>query len=164
MPLLVQKVYMFSRLCCSKYSYIYNFYRSILNPLNYMKFELKRMFLPYLSHFLASFFSLSSLIYKGRSLIPCIPCRAFQLLASQQPRRLDESKCECMHFFFLLEVKEKIFLLSVLRKYTGRNYALGNSSYCPQIDPFISKQLNAIYLKFFLLLVFSNIILNMGKL
>lgn len=49
--------------------------------------------------------------------------------------------------------------LCVLRQYNkGRNYALGNSSYCPQIDLFSSKQPNVTYLKLFLLSIFSNII------
>lgn len=43
------------------------FYVSIPNLLDYMKFELKIMFLPYLSHFLPSLFPVSSLISESKS-------------------------------------------------------------------------------------------------
>lgn len=109
------------------------------------------------------FFLISHILLDSLSIsfVLCIPCMVFQLLASQQLWRLDESKGECVNlfFFFFAGSKRKMLPLCVLRQYNkGRNYALGNSSYCPQIDLFSSKQPNVTYLKLFLLSIFSNII------
>lgn len=107
-----------------------------LTLLDYRKSELEITFLPYLSFFssfLISHILLASIkqdfspLSDPLSFIPPIPYRVFLLLASQQLRRFDESKGECMKHLFFAGGKRKMVSLCVLRQYAGRNYALGNN-------------------------------------
>ena len=124
-----------------------------------MKFELERMFLLYLSHFLFSLFPVSSLILQSKISHPLVtrifhPLYPLQGVPScsqaSKPAGLMKAKA---YISIFAEGKRKMFPSCVLWKYTERNYALSNSSYCPQVDPFTSKQPDAIYLKFFLYLL-----------